>query len=224
MPRFAASLRNSAPSASSPTTVHRPARAPSATRHFATFAAPPSMNSSRSTASTGTGASGEMRSTSPMMYASSVASPTTTTRRPTIAPSSSRMRATGGSRNSANAGALDLRRLTLPSPRIGTRSARSRRTPTKKSTGRTFEPATSSPALERQLVDRVGGRRSAGPRRERISRARISTSKVQFTQKGSSNSAASCGPCGASASRRTACRRSAGRSTCETAVAKTRPR
>jgi hypothetical protein len=50
---------------SSPTTVSRVACAPSIFTLSATLAAPPSRSSSRFTRTTGTGASGEMRSTAP---------------------------------------------------------------------------------------------------------------------------------------------------------------
>ena len=65
---------------SSPTTVISITPGPSALTFNATFAAPPRRCSSRVTRTTGTGASGEIRSTSPNRYRSSIASPTTSTR------------------------------------------------------------------------------------------------------------------------------------------------
>ena len=53
------------PASSAPTTDSKPARAPTAVMLRATLAAPPSRSSVVRTRSTGTGASGEMRSTSP---------------------------------------------------------------------------------------------------------------------------------------------------------------
>ena len=55
---------------------------PSAWMLAAAFAAPPSRQSCARTSSTGTGASGEIRETSPRRYSSSITSPTTTTRQP----------------------------------------------------------------------------------------------------------------------------------------------
>ena len=54
-----------APSASSPVTERIRVFAPSAAQLLATFAAPPGLSSSSRYQTTGTGASGEMRETSP---------------------------------------------------------------------------------------------------------------------------------------------------------------
>ena len=54
--------------------------APSPARFMATLAAPPGRSFCQVARTTGTGASGEMRSTSPQMYLSSITSPTTSTR------------------------------------------------------------------------------------------------------------------------------------------------
>ncbi len=54
--------------------------APSPARFMATLAAPPGRSFCQVARTTGTGASGEMRSTSPQMYLSSITSPTTNTR------------------------------------------------------------------------------------------------------------------------------------------------
>src|ERR1700680_2916339 len=65
------------PSASSPTAPAKTTCAPIARRLFATFPAPPSVNEWSLTATTGTGASGEMRETVPQTHSSSMTSPTT---------------------------------------------------------------------------------------------------------------------------------------------------
>ena len=65
MPRCSSAPRSVAPSASSPVTDNSTGSAPSARRLAATFPAPPSVKFSRSISTTGTGASGEMRSTRP---------------------------------------------------------------------------------------------------------------------------------------------------------------
>src|SRR5271165_5004632 len=57
-------------------------RAPSWARFMAALAAPPGRSSRRVARTTGTGASGEMRSTSPQTYWSSITSPTTSTGTP----------------------------------------------------------------------------------------------------------------------------------------------
>ncbi len=64
-PRAARSAASVRPEASSPTRPTSRGAAPSEARLCATLAAPPRENVSRSTATTGTGASGEMRSTRP---------------------------------------------------------------------------------------------------------------------------------------------------------------
>ena len=62
----AASKRSSTrPASSTPTTDSKATRAPRAAQLRATLAAPPGRSSTRSTFTTGTGASGEMRDTSP---------------------------------------------------------------------------------------------------------------------------------------------------------------
>src|SRR5579872_5884952 len=89
------------PSASSPTTPTNVTSAPSARKLFATFPAPPSVNVWRPTLTTGTGASGEMRETSPQIHSSIIRSPTTRMRLPRIRVKSSR--ALGGASGSADA-------------------------------------------------------------------------------------------------------------------------
>src|SRR6185503_14610884 len=69
------------PAASLPITPTTDPRAPSATRFASTFAAPPRCTDSRRTSTTGTGASGEIRVTSPQTNSSSITSPSTTTLR-----------------------------------------------------------------------------------------------------------------------------------------------
>ena len=64
-PRSSRVARSRRPSSSAPTTPSSTGSAPSALRLAATFAAPPSVKLSRSISTTGTGASGEMRSTRP---------------------------------------------------------------------------------------------------------------------------------------------------------------
>src|SRR5262245_9469768 len=73
----------SAPSASSPCRPTGMASPPRATTLLATLPAPPSEALSRSTRTTGTGASGEMRLTLPHRKWSIIRSPRTTTRAPT---------------------------------------------------------------------------------------------------------------------------------------------
>ena len=70
-----------------------PPRPPSARTFAATLPAPPTWKLSRSTSTTGTGASGEMRDTRPHRNSSSITSPTTSTRRPRIAETMARARA-----------------------------------------------------------------------------------------------------------------------------------
>ncbi len=70
--------RRSAAAGSSPTTPTRVTAAPSARALCATLAAPPGRLNSRSSSRTGTGASGEMRVTRPIMKWSSITSPMTT--------------------------------------------------------------------------------------------------------------------------------------------------
>ena len=65
MPQWAASASMRAPGSSSPITPTSVALAPSTTALNATFAAPPRRSSLRVTRTTGTGASGEIRETSP---------------------------------------------------------------------------------------------------------------------------------------------------------------
>ncbi|EXI68790.1 MAG: hypothetical protein AW07_04349 [Candidatus Accumulibacter sp. SK-11] len=65
MPLAASSCCRLCPASSSPTTDSSETRAPSAATLRATFAAPPGRSSQRSMRTTGTGASGEMRATSP---------------------------------------------------------------------------------------------------------------------------------------------------------------
>src|SRR5215475_34911 len=74
--------RNRCASASSPTTPIGVAVAPSATKFDTTLPAPPSASVCRSTSTTGTGASGEIRRTLPQMNSSSITSPKTTMRLP----------------------------------------------------------------------------------------------------------------------------------------------
>ena len=71
-------LRILSPAKSSPTTPITHACAPSASRLANTFAAPPRCVDSRLMSTTGTGASGEMRVTSPQRNSSSITSPSTT--------------------------------------------------------------------------------------------------------------------------------------------------
>ena len=78
--------RNASAAASAPTTPPTPTKPPSAAIPAAAFAAPPGWYVRSTTSRTGTGASGEMRDTSPQTYVSSITSPTTTTR---TSPSSS---------------------------------------------------------------------------------------------------------------------------------------
>src|SRR5439155_584514 len=68
------------PAASSPTIPHAAARPPSAVTLLTTLPAPPGRSSSPVTCTTGTGASGEMRSTCPHTKRSSIKSPTTSAR------------------------------------------------------------------------------------------------------------------------------------------------
>ena len=65
MPCCSSSARKRVAASSLPTTVSSVTRAPSILTFNATLAAPPSRSSSRETRTTGTGASGEMRSTAP---------------------------------------------------------------------------------------------------------------------------------------------------------------
>ncbi len=65
MPPPASSCSTSVPASSAPTTPSRPACAPSAAALRATLAAPPRRASRFSMRTMGTGASGEMRLTSP---------------------------------------------------------------------------------------------------------------------------------------------------------------
>ena len=58
--------RSMSPAVSSPTSATRSQRAPTATTFCATLAAPPRACFRSRTRTTGTGASGEMRSTSPL--------------------------------------------------------------------------------------------------------------------------------------------------------------
>src|SRR5258708_6932011 len=71
-------LRILSPAKSSPITPITHACAPSASRFASTFAAPPRCVDSRLISTTGTGASGEMRVTSPQRNSSSITSPSTT--------------------------------------------------------------------------------------------------------------------------------------------------
>ena len=64
-PLFLRQVRRLAPASSSPITDSRETCAPNAAALRATLAAPPSRSSTRSIFNTGTGASGEMRPTSP---------------------------------------------------------------------------------------------------------------------------------------------------------------
>ena len=73
----------SAPASSAPMTPTRIARAPNAATLWATLAAPPKLARAAVTRSTGIGASGEIRLTSPDTYRSSITSPRTSTVRPT---------------------------------------------------------------------------------------------------------------------------------------------
>ena len=66
MPSFLSSRSSSLPSSSAPTTESSRVREPSAAQFQATLAAPPSLCSSPPTRTTGTGASGEIRDTSPI--------------------------------------------------------------------------------------------------------------------------------------------------------------
>src|SRR3982751_6163181 len=75
------------PSASSPTAQTRSHSAPMAATFCATFAAPPRASSLSRMRTTGTGRSGDMLSTSPRRYTSSIASPTMAIR--LLAPASS---------------------------------------------------------------------------------------------------------------------------------------
>ncbi len=88
------SPRTRSPARSSPMTPTREARAPSARRFASTLAAPPSRADSRRMSTTGTGASGEMRVTSPHTNSSSITSPYTTTRRSRTAATISTARST----------------------------------------------------------------------------------------------------------------------------------
>ena len=69
------------PGLSSPTRPRTSTWAPRATRLLTTLPAPPRVRVSRSTSTTATGASGEMRSTFPQRYSSSIKSPATRTLR-----------------------------------------------------------------------------------------------------------------------------------------------
>src|SRR6185295_4283368 len=82
-----AARKRSAPM-SSPITAIGTGAAPSETRFETTLPAPPSAIDWRSTSTTGTGASGEMRRTRPQMNSSSIKSPRTTIRLPEKAPAS----------------------------------------------------------------------------------------------------------------------------------------
>ena len=79
------------PGLSSPTRPRTSTWAPRATRLLTTLPAPPRVRVSRSTSTTATGASGEMRSTLPQRYSSSIKSPATRTLR-LENPSRSRLR------------------------------------------------------------------------------------------------------------------------------------
>ena len=79
------------PGLSSPTRPRTSTWAPRATRLLTTLPAPPRVRVSRSTSTTATGASGEMRSTFPQRYSSSIKSPATRTLR-LENPSRSRLR------------------------------------------------------------------------------------------------------------------------------------
>src|SRR5688572_13299232 len=94
------------PSSSWPTTPIVCTRPPIATMLLATFAAPPRRYSSRSYWTTGTGASGEMRSTRPTTKWSSITSPTIRIDRPAIFSSRSCTCMSGGTygRNSGGRG------------------------------------------------------------------------------------------------------------------------
>jgi hypothetical protein len=72
--------RSARPFASSPSTPTTSTSACIAVRFAATLPAPPRRSSRRFAASTGIGASGEMRATSPVTYASRIRSPTMSTR------------------------------------------------------------------------------------------------------------------------------------------------
>ena len=80
-PSRLSSWRNRLPGWSSPTNPRTSTWAPRATRLLTTLPAPPSVRVSRSTSTTATGASGEMRATRPQRYSSSMKSPATKTRR-----------------------------------------------------------------------------------------------------------------------------------------------
>jgi hypothetical protein len=79
-PSLASSERSRRPWGPVPTTPATATRAPNRQRFLATLAAPPRVTSSFSTETTGTGASGEIRSTCPQTYSSSIRSPTTSRR------------------------------------------------------------------------------------------------------------------------------------------------
>ncbi len=82
-------LRILSPAKSSPTKPTTHAFAPSATRFASTLAAPPRCVDSRRMSTTGTGASGEIRVTSPQRNSSSITSPSTMMLRSPSLPSSS---------------------------------------------------------------------------------------------------------------------------------------
>ena len=154
-------------------------RAPSATRHFATFAAPPSRSSSRSTASTGTGASGEMRSTSPVDVGveRGVADHQ-------HAPADHRAEPLAYTLWCRLAELLARRAASRPAPVAAPDPGRARRS------RRRSRPA--GPWSRRRPPSGRAAARTGGAR-ARSSRAISSTSNVQFTQKGSSNTGASSG-------------------------------
>src|SRR2546423_400436 len=81
-PRRRRAFVRRSPSGSSPTTDTRLTRAPRPAAFAATFAAPPGASSERDTATTGTGASGHSLPELPDRYASSMASPMTSTLTP----------------------------------------------------------------------------------------------------------------------------------------------
>ena len=92
IPSASKSSRRSTPWLSSPTTPTIATSASIARRFAATFPAPPSRSSEELAASTGIGASGEIRLTSPAMYRSTIRSPMITTLGAFSAASSSRSR------------------------------------------------------------------------------------------------------------------------------------
>ena len=77
-PRSSSAAASNRPLSSAPTMATSRARAPSAARFSATFAAPPGRLSVAPARTTGTGASGDSRAASPNQYSSSIASPATT--------------------------------------------------------------------------------------------------------------------------------------------------